>query len=263
MRHDDVVIVTGAGGAGCGRSIALCCAGEGAAVVVSDIDDDGGRETVARIESAGGRAAFYSCDVRDDHQTRHLVTFAARAYGPVTVLVNNASSPEPPVEGIEGWRPAIDTDLLGTISMTRWALESMRSSGGGAIVNIASTSAVEHGRLSPGGFPGYDIAKAGVIRMTTGLARVAAEHGVRVNCLAPGWIATGGALAYWQSLTPDQRHERGVPSRLLTPDQVAKMVVTLATDNSLNGRIVVWWSESQPRLIAWGDRGYAEFSELA
>lgn len=77
-------------------------------------------------------------------------------------------------------------------------------------------------------------------------------------CLAPGWIATPEVRQYWESLTPSERIERGVPSRLLSVDQLAETVVRLAEDRSLAGRVVVWWSEDVPRLIKWGDRGYRD-----
>jgi NAD(P)-dependent dehydrogenase (short-subunit alcohol dehydrogenase family) len=134
----------------------------------------------------------------------------------------------------------------------------MHRAGGGAIVNMASISALWHGRNAPGGFPGYDVAKAGLIRMTTRLASLAETDGIRVNCLAPGWIATDGVRQYWESLTPAERIERGVPSRLLSIDQIAEAVMRLAVDRSLVGRVLVWWSEDEPRLIQWGDRGYRE-----
>ena len=128
-------------------------------------------------------------------------------------------------------------------------------------MNMASISALWHGRTSPGGFPGYDVAKAGIIRLTTGLAALAERDRIRVNCVAPGWIATGGALEYWSSLTPTERVARGVPARLIEPDQVAHLVIRLATDANLAGRVVIWWSEKRPRLLVWGDRGYAEYSD--
>jgi NAD(P)-dependent dehydrogenase (short-subunit alcohol dehydrogenase family) len=257
-----VVVVTGSGGSGCGRAIAGRFAGDGAAVVVSDIDEAGGHATVRLIEERGGRAAFFRADVGDELQNRQLMEFAVSTFGGLSVLVNNASSPHPDAEGIAGWRGSLQTDLLGTIYATQWAIETMRRSGGGSIVNISSISALWHGRERPGGFPGYDVAKAGVIRLTAGLAKEAAKDGIRVNCLAPGWIGTEGPRQYWESLTPAQRVERGVPTKLLSTEEVAEMVVRLATDQSLNGRVVVWWSEDAPRLIQWGDRGYRFADEV-
>jgi NAD(P)-dependent dehydrogenase (short-subunit alcohol dehydrogenase family) len=254
-RHD-VVIVTGAGGVGCGRSIAERFAKQGAAVLVSDIDDSGGAETVDLIQRAGGQAAFFRADVRDQLQVRDLIRFAESRFGPLKVLINNASAPHGSEELAE-WMQALETDLLGTIHATRLAIDAMRRSGGGAIVNVASISALWHGRKTPGGLPGYDVAKAGMIRMTTRLSSLARE-GIRVNCLAPGWIGTPSVREYWDSLTQAERSERHVPSHLLSPSQVADAVIRLANDQSLAGRVVIWWSENEPQLIKWGDRGYHE-----
>jgi NAD(P)-dependent dehydrogenase (short-subunit alcohol dehydrogenase family) len=185
------------------------------------------------------------------------VSFAEATFGGLDVLINNASAP---VGGdrLEEWAAALETDLLGAVYVTRWAIESMRRRGAGAIVNMASISALWHGRRTPGGLAGYDVAKAGMIRMTTRLASLAETDGIRVNCLAPGWIATEGPRKYWESLAPSERAARGVPSRLLSTEQVAEAVVRLAGDLSLAGRVLVWWSEDAPRLIKWGDRGYHE-----
>jgi NAD(P)-dependent dehydrogenase (short-subunit alcohol dehydrogenase family) len=262
FEHPPVVIVTGSGGSGCGRAIAARFAADRAAVVVSDINESGGHQTVRLIEQRGGLAAFCRADVADELQIRQLIEFAESTFGGLSVLVNNASSPHPAGEGIAGWTPALQTDLLGTIYATRYAIETMRRFGGGSIVNISSISALWHGRKTPDGFPGYDVAKLGVIRLTTGVAKDVANDGIRVNCLAPGWIATDGPRQYWESLTPAQRAERGVPSKLLATDEIAEMVVRLATDKSLNGRIIVWWSEDLPRLVEWGDRGYRDVAEF-
>jgi NAD(P)-dependent dehydrogenase (short-subunit alcohol dehydrogenase family) len=129
-------------------------------------------------------------------------------------------------------------------------------------VNMASISALWHGRKTPGGFSGYDVAKAGMIRMTTRLAPLAKTDGIRVNCLAPGWIATDAVRQHWEPLTSAERAERGMPSRLITTDQISEAVVRLAEDHSLAGRVLVWWSEDAPRLIEWGDRGYRDLVEF-
>ena len=256
-----VAIVTGAGGAGCGRAIALRFAHDGASVVLADVDEAGGQETLQQIQSRGGRAAFVRADVRSDAQVRDLVSFAEATFGGLDVLINNASTARGD-ERLETWTEPIETDLLGALFATRWAIEAMRRRGGGAIVSIASISGLWHGRRTPGGLPGYDVAKAGVIRMTTRLASLAKAEGIRVNCLAPGWIATPEVQAYWESLSAEDRVTHGAPSRLLTPAQIADVVVRLADDQSLAGRVLVWWSDDTPRLIEWGDRGYRALTEL-
>lgn len=255
------VIVTGAGGAGCGRAIAQRFARDGAPVVVSDVDDAGGQATVQAIENSGGRAAFFRCDVRNESQVRDLVSFAEATFGRVGVLVNNASAPHGDAT-IASWIDPIETDLLGAIYATRYTVDAMKRGGGGAIVNISSISALWHGRTTPGGFAGYDVAKAGMIRMTTRLAPLGESDAIRVNCLVPGWIATEGVRSFWDALTPEERKARHMPSRLIPIDQLAELVIRLATDPSLAGRVVAWWSEDTPRLIEWGDRGYRHAAEF-
>ena len=151
----------------------------------------------------------------------------------------------------------VEINLTGTMRMAM-ACRAALARAGGAIVNIASISALWHGRKTPGGLPGYDVAKAGMIRMTTRLASLAETDGIRVTCLAPGWIDVDGPRQYWESLTPAQRAERGVPSRLLTTNEIAAAVERLADDVSLAGRVLVWWSDDEPKLIRWGDRGYRD-----
>jgi NAD(P)-dependent dehydrogenase (short-subunit alcohol dehydrogenase family) len=140
---------------------------------------------------------------------------------------------------------------------TRLAIDAMRRRGGGAIINISSTSALGHGRQTPGGSPAYDVAKAGVLRLTTMLSWLKGQNGIRVNCLAPDWVATDELRAYVDSLTLEQRHQQGVPNTLTTVAEIADAVTRLATDESLAGRVLVYWSDDRPRFIRWGDPGYA------
>src|SRR5437667_2394439 len=208
-----VVVVTGAGGTGCGRAIARRFAHLGAAVVVSDISETGGHETVRLIQQDGGRAAFQRTDVGDERQARDLIAFGEATLGAITILVNNASAPFRPGEPLDHWADAVQTDLLGAMFCTRAAIDAMRRAGSGAIVNMASISSLWHGRTTADGAPAFDAAKAGLIRLTTMLAGLAKTDRIRVNCLAPGWIDTDGPRQYWASLTVDERKTRGVPSR--------------------------------------------------
>jgi NAD(P)-dependent dehydrogenase (short-subunit alcohol dehydrogenase family) len=249
-------IVTGSGGGGSGRAIARRLARAGFAVAVCDIDDAGGRETVTLIERDGGRAAFCRADISKEEEVRGLTAFAEKL-APLGVLVNNASSHAFDHDRpLDGWPLQVEVDLLGAMFTIRHAVDAMRRAGGGAIVNVASISALWHGRKQGAGIPAYDAAKAGVIHLTSGLGGLAKSDRIRVNCLCPGWIATHGPLEYWQSLTPEERRANGVPAMLLTPEQIADAVFRLATDETLAGRIVLWWSEDAPQLIAEADRGY-------
>jgi NAD(P)-dependent dehydrogenase (short-subunit alcohol dehydrogenase family) len=250
-----VAIVTGSGGPGCGRAIARRLAREGASVVVNDIDEAGTRQTLSAIEAEGGRAALRVANVAVEAEVRALIAFAESTFGGLDIVVNNASGPGYHAEApFEHWIETIQTDLFGAIYMTLHSLDGMRRRGGGAIVSMASVSALGHGRKHAE-VPGYDVAKAGVIRLTTTLARLQREN-IRVNCLVPGWIASPEVQGYVDSLTPEQRRQRGVPNTLITTDQIADAVVELATNETLAGRVMVWWNDQPRRLIPAGDQGY-------
>lgn len=251
------VIITGAGGDGSGRAIACRFAREGASVVVCDINESGARATAERIEREGGRALVDTVDIRSEERCSELVARAEAAFGPLRVLVNNASATYHPDERLGFWRETIETDLLGPIYLTRQAIDAMRAHGrGGAIVNMTSISSLPYGGDVMADVAAYDAAKGGLMRLTCGLWWLAQSDRIRVNCLAPGWIASTGPREYWESLSPEERKAEGAPSRLLALDEVADAVYRLATDERLAGRVMVWHSEDVPRLIPFGDRGY-------
>jgi NAD(P)-dependent dehydrogenase (short-subunit alcohol dehydrogenase family) len=250
-----VAIVTGAGGVGSGRAIARRLARAGASVVCCDVDEANGRETVRLIEGQGGRAAFVRADVGREDDVRGLVELAERTYGGLDVLVNNASAPYEPQGFLTGWFDAVQVDLLGPMHAVLHAIPAMRRRGGGAVVNIGSTSALGHG-YKPSKSPGYDVAKAGIIRLTTMLEPLAAAENIRVNCLVPDWVATPEVKAYWDTLSARQRKQQGVPDELISLDEVADAVVRLATDERLAGRILVWWCGQPARLIRRADPGH-------
>jgi 3-oxoacyl-[acyl-carrier protein] reductase len=253
-------IVTGSGGPGCGRAIARRLAREGASVVVTDIDEAGARQTLSVIEATGGRAALWVANVAVEAEVRALIAFAESTFGGLDIVVNNASGPGyHPEAPFEHWIETIQTDLFGAIYMTLHSLDGMRRRGGGAIVSMGSVSAIGHGRQHAE-VPGYDVAKAGVIRLTTTLARLQREN-IRVNCLVPGWIASPEVQGYVDSLTPGQRRQRGVPNTLITTDQIADAVVELATNETLAGRVMVWWNDQPRRLIPAGDQGYERLED--
>ena len=196
-----------------------------------------------------------------DEQVRALVDFAVTTFGGIDILVNNASPAYHPEAPLDWWFEPIQGDLLGAMSAIRYAIPMMRSRGGGAIVNVGSTSAIGHGRKHSGS-PAYDVAKAGITRLTTTLARLHQEANIRVNCLVPDWVAVPEVLAYWNALTPAQRRAQDVPEVLTTLDEITDAVVELVTNDALAGRVLIWWSGQPPRLIAAGDPGYAMLEDL-
>src|SRR6185437_5384881 len=107
-------------------------------VVVSDVQQDGAAETLRRIKLSGGNATMFNADVRRETEVRVLVEHAERTYGGLDILVNNASAPYRPGEPLEGWRDTVETDLLGPMYATRFAIDAMQKRGGGVIVNMGS-----------------------------------------------------------------------------------------------------------------------------
>jgi NAD(P)-dependent dehydrogenase (short-subunit alcohol dehydrogenase family) len=235
--------------------VALRLAGEGASVVVSDVDEAGARETLRRIELAGGRGACLRADVGSEADIRTLIAFAEETFGGLDILVNNAG-PYFPEDRLRRWDETLRMNLLSAVHGTLYAIEAMQRRGGGAIVNYGSTSAVGHGlKHSPS--PAYDVAKAAVARLATTMGWLREAHAIRVNCIVPDWVATDEIQAYVEPLTPAQRREAGVPETLTTLDEIAGAVVRLITDESLYGRVLVWWSGQPPGLIPADDPGYA------
>ena len=255
-----VAIVTGSGGLGCGRAYARRLARAGAAVVVNDVDDSGGRETVRLIEADRGRAVYCRADMGVDGEVRALVDCAGDTFGGLDILINNASPAYHPEAPLDWWFEPVQVDLLGAMAAIRYAIPAMRRRGGGAIVNIGSTSALGHGRKQSGS-PAYDVAKAGITRLTTTLGWLGEKENIRVNCFVPDWVAVPEVLEYWNSLTPRQRQEQDVPEVLTTLDEAAEAVLELITNEQLAGRVMVWWNGQSRRLIAAGDPGYAALVE--
>jgi NAD(P)-dependent dehydrogenase (short-subunit alcohol dehydrogenase family) len=252
-----VVIVTGSGGEGSGRAEAVRLAAEGCQVVVSDINEAGGRQTVSMITEAGGKAAFCRCDVSRADEVQALVAFAESTFGGLDILINNASGPYRPGAPPEDWLSTIHIDLLGPIYGLQYALPAMRKRHGGAILNVGSTSALTHGAGHSNMTP-YDIAKIGVLRMTTTLSALRDSDNIRVNCLVPHWVAVPEVKAYWDAITPEERKQRKIPSKLIELDDLAQAAVDLITDENLAGRALILWDGPRAELISATDRGYVE-----
>lgn len=181
--EDDVAIVTGAG-QNIGQEIAETFAAEGARVVVVDIDEERAEATVETIREDGGEAAAAIADVSDPDDVEAMVDTAEQEFGPVDVLVNNVaiSDRDHLLDlDVETFDQVLSINLRGTFLCTQAAARSMKESGGGRIVNVASTSA-HRGRPEAAA---YATSKSGILNFTRSAAKALADHDIRVNTLSP------------------------------------------------------------------------------
>jgi D-xylose 1-dehydrogenase len=223
-----VVVVTG-GGSGIGEAIVRSFARQGCLVGFLDIADAPSRALAAEL---GGKVRFEHADLTDIAALRAAIARIKGAFGPIGVLINNAANDErhaTPDVTEAFWDHTIAVNLKHQFFAAQAVLPDMVAAGAGAIVNLGSISWM----LGQGGMAGYTACKSAVLGLTRSLARDYGKHGVRVNALAPGWIMTERQLTKW--VTPEvakQRDEAQCLKRPLVPDDVAKVVVFLASDEA-------------------------------
>jgi NAD(P)-dependent dehydrogenase (short-subunit alcohol dehydrogenase family) len=224
-------LVTGAA-SGIGRACAIRFGREGAAVVVADLEAAraGGEETVRAIEEAGGRAAFFACDVARARDSAALVAHVVERHGRLDFAHNNAGI------GVhrllhetedEDFDRVVAVNLRGTFLGMKHQIRQMLAAGGGAIVNTSSNAGLRAVRL----LSAYTATKHGINGLTKNAAVEYADDGIRVNCVCPGAIMT----PLMSNETPERQREILRPqamSRFGEPGEVAAAVVWLCSDDA-------------------------------
>lgn len=227
-----IALVTGAG-SGIGRASALAFAREGAQVVVSDVNDGGGEETVSQIKQAAGVASFIHTDVSKAVEVDVLIKTTVETYGRLDCAFNNAgilgSVAVPTHEYPEDiWDRLIDINLKGVWLCMKYEIPEMLKQNAGAIVNMSSI----WGLVGAGGFSAYVASKHGVAGLTKTAALECAQSGIRVNAVNPGPVDTPmvqGAFAQ-QPEMENAIITQEPAGRLAAPEEVAAAVVWLCSD---------------------------------
>ncbi len=232
-----ISVITGAG-RGIGRATALKFAEEGATVIVAEFDPDTGKTTESDILKKGHQAEFIPVDVSDESSVNRLFDDITNRYGRVDVLVNNAGilqdSTLKKLEP-EQFDRVISVNLRGVYLCTRRASDLMREQGSGVILNASSVVA-HYGNF---GQTNYVAAKAGVIGMTKVWARELGKDGIRVNAVAPGFIATDMTAGIPEKIL-DMMRDKVPLKRMGDPKDIANAYCFLASDEAryINGAVL-------------------------
>jgi 3-oxoacyl-[acyl-carrier protein] reductase len=227
--RDKVAIITGAA-SGIGRATAILFAQEGAKVVIADVNDEGGKETVSLISRQGGEAIFVHTDVTKFDQCAELIKSAVQEFEDLHILVNNAGTTR---DGLimtmseDDWDFVLDTNLKSTFNCSRAAVRHMLRHRYGRIINITSVS----GQMGNAGQTNYSASKAGQIGFTKALAREVASRNITVNAVAPGFIDTELTRTLPEDIQAGLKDL--IPlGRVGKPEDIAKAVAYLASDDA-------------------------------
>ncbi|WP_394739603.1 SDR family NAD(P)-dependent oxidoreductase [Natronococcus roseus] len=226
----DVAIVTGAS-SGIGAAIAKGFADDGVDVVICSREQDNVDPVAEEIEESDrpGGALPVECDVTDREAVDALVEATVEEFGGLDVLVNNAgASFMASFDDISenGWKTIVDINVHGTYHCTQAAAEHLKD-GGGIVINLASVA----GQLGSPYMSHYGAAKAAVVNLTTTLSYEWASEGVRVNCIAPGFVATKG-VENQMGISADEVDRTEVKRRMGTVDEIADLTQFLASPAS-------------------------------
>lgn len=236
MRFEKKVAVVTGGATGIGRAAADIFAAEGASVVIAGRSEERGSRALTEIAASGGRALFVKTDISSESDVKELMRKTLDAFGSIDVLVNNASSFifKSVDATVEEWREILGVNVIGTALCSRYAVEAMKTRGGGSIVNVSSISA----HIAQPGLLTYNTTKAAISEMTKCLALDLAPYGIRVNSVSPGYILTehqegkirsmgltiGEAQVSWGGLH--------ILKRMGTPKEAAAAIAFLASEEA-------------------------------
>jgi NAD(P)-dependent dehydrogenase (short-subunit alcohol dehydrogenase family) len=221
-------VVTGVS-QGIGRATAIALARAGANVAGVFFDDPGGAEVQAEIEQAGVESVIIEADIGDPQTSERLVAEATGRWGSLDIWVNNAARlmVKPLVDtDDDDWHGLLASNLHGYFYGSRAAARVMYGQGRGRIINVTSASDI----LYVANLGAYATAKGGVVSLSKNLALEAAEHGVTVNCVAPGAIDTPLNATAWTDEVRRTYAERIPLGRVGTEEEVASVIVFLATE---------------------------------
>ncbi len=244
-------VITGAA-AGIGKATAQVAAAKGAKVMVSDVSEEKGREVVEGIKQNGGSAEFFKCDVTDEEQVKALMAAAAKAFGGIDVLHNNAGIHETGIAPadqcnienmpLEVFKKVVEVNAIAPWLCTKYAIPFLKKSSNGSVINAASTG-------SQVGYPNssaYGTSKGGIRLQTQHLAVDLAKYKIRVNCYGPTAIATEMVTNYFKQFTDPAGFEKALIGtslipRLGRPEEVAELVCFLASPESgfINGAFIL------------------------
>ena len=232
---DKVAIVTGgASNPGLGRTTALTLGREGAKVVVTDLDLEGAEACAAESRDAGGEALALHQDVTDEGRWQEVIAQTVAAYGRLDVMVNNAGiavlMPMSQMT-LADWNKQIDVNLTSVFLGCKYAMEAMRESGGGSLINLSSVA----GLVGLQNCVAYGAAKGGVRIMSKSIALEGAKDNIRCNSVHPGVIWTNmqaqatGSADMSDARVPPERVPLG---RVGQPEDIANSILYLASDEA-------------------------------
>ncbi len=238
MLDGRVALVTGAT-SGIGEATAIAAAAAGARVMLTGRDGGKASAVLRRIEETGGTGDVILGDVALSSFCDEAVGRTMSTYGRLDVLANIAGTMwrgDALATDDEAWRRVMATNLDGTFFMARAAIRTMKETGGGAIVNLASTV----GLVGTPGMPAYCASKGAVVNLTRALALDHATDGIRVNAVCPGAVDTPMLVSGHRGAgnSPDEvleRNRAGIPQgRIPKPEEIARLIIFLASDDGLH-----------------------------